>query len=127
MNREPIQQNAKLFDQFKLSEQLGFVGSSMAMLILRNLLRKDTWGEGDLAARVGCRIFRPEWRPLIEALHTMGYVSFKPTGHALTRTVSITDLAKEFLTEKEIEAEPDEVVEQPTEVGHGTIDTGSTR
>jgi hypothetical protein len=110
--------NAKIFDQFALAEQFGnnYVLSSMAMLIFRNLLRHKELGEGTLAAKIGTRIFRPDWKPLIERLHEMGYVAFTPTGHALTRTVKLTQPALDFLAEKEIEPEPEpETQPQPTE------------
>src|ERR1700691_2677560 len=101
--QQSLPRNSRVYDQFALL-QLGVCGSSMAMLVLRNLLNNNggPWNEGDLAARVGSRLFRPEWKPLIEALHAMGYVTFKGTGHGLSRTVSLTELAREFLADKEI-------------------------
>jgi hypothetical protein len=107
--------NNKLYDQFKLAEQLGYINSATAMAILRRLLSKDNRNEGELAASVGCRLFRPDWKPLIEKLREMGYVSIKGTGHGMARIVSITDVAKEFLADARIEVEPEQVVEQPTE------------
>src|ERR1700683_2843584 len=116
--QQHLPRNSKVFDQFALMDLLG-VGwlSSMGMLVLRNLLSNDTWKEGDLAARVGSRLFRPEWKPLIEQLHAAGYVSLKGTGHGMSRTVSLTELAREFLADKEIIAE----VEEPTEVQSGIV------
>lgn len=117
----PARNNSRIFDQFLLMEQLGTINSAMAIGIFRNLLN---WGgtakEGDLAARVGSRLFRPEWKPLIEKLHEMGYVTFQGTGHGMSRTVSLTENAREFLAEKEIKAEPEPTPEpvtdpQPTE------------
>jgi len=110
--------NSRVFDQFLFAEQLGVADSARAMSVLRHLLNQGgTFGEGKLAAKVGCRIYRPEWKPLIEALHTMGYVTFTLTGHALSRDVSLTDNARDFLAERNITVE-----EQPTvEVGHGTV------
>jgi hypothetical protein len=109
------QPRSRVYDQFIFADQMGLVNSSMAVLILRNLLNNGGMvGEGVRAAKIGSRTFRPEWTPLIEKLHAMGYVSFKPTGHGTSRTVSLTDNAKEFLTEKQIEVEV-----EPTEVTNG--------
>jgi hypothetical protein len=111
--QQQLPRNSKVFDQFALMEELGAsYRSSIAMLILRNLLNSGTWKEGDLAQRVGSRLFRPEWKPLIERLAEMGYVSFKSTGHAMSRTVSLTDLGREFLADKEIVAEVEEATEE---------------
>ena len=108
------QSRSRVFDQFLLMEQLGSCAlSSMAGSIFRNLLNHNgTMAEGTLAANVGCRLFRPEWKPLIERLAEMGYVSFKSTGHAISRTVNLTENGLAFLADKEIIAE----VEEPTEV-----------
>jgi hypothetical protein len=118
-HNDSLPRSSKIYDQFAMSEQLGnnYVLSSMAMLIFRTLLRHKELGEGALAAKIGTRIFRPDWRPLIDRLHEMGYVAFKPTGHALTRTVTLTQMALDFLSEKEIEPEPEpeETQPQPTE------------
>ena len=106
--------NSKIFDQFIFGEQLGVADSARAMSVLRHLLNKGgTFGEGKLAELVGCRLYRPEWKPLIEALGLMGYVTFTLTGHALSRNVSLTENARELLTEKNITAEC--IEEQPTE------------
>lgn len=103
--------SSKIYDQFALMDQLGAIGSSQTMLVLRTLLNYGTLGEGVLAAKIGSRTFRPEWAPLINNVFAMGYVSFTPTGRGVARTVSLTDAAKDFLAERGIIVE----VEQPTE------------
>jgi hypothetical protein len=119
---EPVQQNlprnSRVFDQFALMDVFGMGHlSSLAMNTLRKLLNKGTYKEGDLAQAVDTRLFRPEWKPTIEKLGELGYVSFKGTGHALARSVSLTDMGREFLADKEIVAE----VEEPTEVQSGIV------
>ena len=113
--------NAKVFDQFKLMELYGgdFGKSSMAMLVLRNLLRENKFHEGRLASRVGSRIYQPDWTPFIEALARAGYVEMESTGNGRARSVLLTEKSREFLTANEIEAEPEpgpeETQPQPTE------------
>jgi hypothetical protein len=114
---EPVKMNGQPFDQFKLAEIYGgdLVKSSMGMSVLRVLLKTKMLGEGDLACRIGSRMFRPEWKPVIEILGNRGFVTFKPTGKGVARTVYITELAFDFLKDQKVEAEPDPVEEQPKE------------
>jgi len=101
--------NGKIFDQFKLVELFGgdFGKSSMAMLALRNLLKHKTLGEGELSNRIGSRVYRPDWKPFIEALANAGYVAFELTGKGAARSVSLTEKAVEWLTENQIDPEPE--------------------
>jgi hypothetical protein len=108
--------NSKIFDQFKLAELFGgdFGKSSMGMLVLRNLLKHKQLGEGELSNRVGSRVYRPDWKPFIEALEKAGYVAFEFTGKGAARSVSLTEKAVEYLTENHIEPEQ-ETETKPTE------------
>jgi hypothetical protein len=95
----------KIYDQFAFANY-GCIDSAQAVLIMRTLQTWGELGEGTLATKVGSRLFRPEWSPLIERLHADGFISFTPTGHGVSRTVALTEKSKEFLEDRGIEPEP---------------------
>lgn len=100
-----------IFDDARLCERLGLVNSGMAMKVLRALLNNnDKLPEGKCAEKAFTRLFRPEWKPIIEGLHALGYVTFEGTGHAASRIVLLTGDAKAWLQEQGITVQAD----QPT-------------
>jgi hypothetical protein len=104
-SRQPARGD-RTFDQFLLSEQLGFAASAQAGNLFRILLNHGgKLGEGLLATKACMRMYHPDWKPLVTRLEALGYLSFTGAGHALARIVHLTDTAKELLAEKQIEAE----------------------
>lgn len=94
-----VNNNSRLFDPFKLSEALGgdYVTSSRLMNILRLLRTKGNLVGGDIAARCGERVFRPEWQQLLNKLIEFRYIAVAPTGHGTAQLISLTDAGREFL------------------------------
>jgi hypothetical protein len=102
-----------IFDQMAFLDIQGFdcVTSSRAMKVLR-WLRKGATTEGILANNCGERVFLQEWTNLISKLLEMNYIKSEPTGHGLTKRISITERGEQYM---EFRTGPKEV-EEPTEV-----------
>jgi len=98
---------SRVYDQWALAELFGgnIPYSSMGVSVLRVLLNSGTTGEGTLAAKVGSRTFRPDWRPVIEKLHEEGYVLLQSSGVGVARKASLTPKGLEFLEEYGVQKE----------------------
>lgn len=110
--------NDVLFDQFKLSEELGgdHIASARIMRIMRTLREQSPLKEGELCNALGSRTFLPEWKYWLSKLEEFGFITIEPTGHGVARRVTLTDVGEQFL---EYKLGPKEVVEQPTEQQQG--------
>jgi hypothetical protein len=93
----PAPFSREIFDQTALLNQVDVITSTRMMKVLRTLRKHGPIGEGELAMKVGERMYYPEWKHYITLLLQWEWIKEESRCHGHARKLSLDKQGEEFL------------------------------